>query len=87
MRGKISFKKELPKPPPDWLVSEGLYLKVGGEKMQGDKKEMIGVLTAMSIVSKRLAKQLQELEEESKYDENDNECEENAKSNVATGRG
>ncbi len=55
--------------------------------MQEDKKEMIGVLTAMSIVSKRLAKQLQELEEESKYDENDNGCEENAKSNVVTSRG
>lgn len=55
--------------------------------MQADKIEMIGVLTAMSIVSKRLAKQLQELEEESKYDENDNGCEESAKSNVATGRG
>ncbi|MGO1368545.1 hypothetical protein [Senegalia sp. (in: firmicutes)] len=37
--------------------------------MQSDKEEMVGVLTAMSIVSKRLAKQLQKLEEESKHDE------------------
>jgi hypothetical protein len=34
------------------------------------QKEMIGVLTAISIVSKRLAARLMELEEKDKKDEN-----------------
>ena len=37
--------------------------------MQTQNEEMIGVLTAMSIVAERLAKQLQKIEEENKDDE------------------
>jgi hypothetical protein len=37
--------------------------------MQTQNEEMIGVLTAMSIVAKRLAKQLMRLEEEEEMNE------------------
>lgn len=42
--------------------------------MQTQNEEMIGVLTAMSIVADRLAKQLQKLEEEDKGEEKVSRC-------------
>lgn len=39
--------------------------------MQTQNEEMIGVLTAMSIVAKRLAKQLENSEEEEELNEQD----------------
>ena len=42
--------------------------------MQTQNEEMIGVLTAMSIVAERLAKQLQKIEEENKDEEKVSSC-------------
>lgn len=39
--------------------------------MQTQNEEMIGVLTAMSIVAKRLARQLMNLEEEEKNEQDE----------------